>query len=89
MMIPVEIAGTLTEMDDSLLRRSSGTIETDVEHTTWVEYCLLACADPVHQGTPPAQTAFYCPHRVHRSVSVYLKRGVLADGVAASFPSST
>jgi hypothetical protein len=85
MLIPVDLDGTISELDESLLIRTSGVIENDHERTEWVEYCRQSCADPVHQTQHPAQPEFFCPHRVHRSVHVTLKQGVFGEGVAASF----
>jgi hypothetical protein len=59
-------------MDESALVKRTGTVDTDVEHTTWVEYRLAI--------DPDADRA------VHRSVHVTLKKpGVLSEGKIGKF----
>jgi hypothetical protein len=63
--------GPITQMDESELIRSEGSIDNEDEFTTWIEYRLAS--DPSGRV-------------VHRSVHVTLKKPqVLASGVAASF----
>jgi hypothetical protein len=71
-------------MDETLLEKKEGVVDTDVEHTTWVEYCLRGCPGPAHQtGTADAPTHF-CSQHVHRSAHITLKRPLSAFGEAAS-----
>lgn len=68
-------------MEESALLKTEGTLDTEVERTTWVEYCLKDCADPVHQTQQPSQPEFFCPCHVHRSVAMTLKQW--PDGLGA------
>lgn len=42
MLIPVQLAPgePIIQMDDSLLIKRTGTVDDDIERTTWVEYWL-------------------------------------------------
>lgn len=71
------------DMDESELLKTEQVIDNDVERTTAVEYCVKDCAGAAHvMGVPQAEGCF-CPHNVHRSVDMYLKRNVVADAIAA------
>lgn len=70
-------------VDESDLHKTTGTIDDDVERTTWVEYCERACEGPAHTtGTGDAPGVF-CARHIHRSVDMRLKKNVVADGIAA------
>ena len=70
------IETTLGPRDESTLTKSSGTIDNDIETTTWVEYCLANCPGQAHQTGDPDEVHLFCAHHIHRSVHVTLKQGV-------------
>jgi hypothetical protein len=76
---------TLGYLDESALQKTEGGIDNDVEATTWVEYCLRDCPNPVHQTRQPAQPEYFCPKHIHRSVGIALKTGVSAAAAAEGF----
>lgn len=77
------ITTTLGDMDDSQLKQTTGEIDNDVEHTTWVEYCLAECDGPAHTSNVPDESFYFCAKHVHRSVNMVLKQGVEVFGTAA------
>lgn len=58
--VQLEVDGPITQMDEALLERRDGFVDTPKEHTTWVEYWLPGTMD----------------RAVHRSVHVTLKQGL-------------
>jgi hypothetical protein len=77
------ITTTLGDRDDSTLRKTEGTVDNDVETTTWVEYCVADCPGVAHQTGRPDQPYLFCAQHIHRSVHVTLKQGVELFAVAA------
>lgn len=61
----------ITEMDESLLVKTVGGFENDIECTSWVEYRLAS--------DPHAERA------VHRSVDMVLKTSVFGAAAVNSF----
>jgi hypothetical protein len=77
------IPTTLGPRDDSSLLKTEGLIDTDVERTTWVEYCVLGCDGLAHRTQQPDAESLFCRQHVHRSVHVTLKQaGVIAHLLA-------
>lgn len=68
--VQLELDGPITQLDESELVKTTGTIDNEVERTTWIEYRLAS--------DPKAERA------VHRSVDMYLKQGLFGSGVAAT-----
>jgi hypothetical protein len=70
-------------MDDSLLRKTEGSIDDPHAYTTWVEYCLLECDGPAHTSRHPDAPGLFCAKHIHRSGSGLLKEPVCAEAIAA------
>lgn len=68
--VQLEEGGPITEMDESELVKRTITVDDETERTTATEYRLKS--DPRN------------PRAVHRSVDMYLKKGLFGDGIAAS-----
>ena len=79
------ITTTHGDIDESLLVKTRGVIDNDVEHTEIVEYCLLGCDGAAHRTGRPEGTACFCPQHVHRSVAVALKQGLEISSVLEGF----
>lgn len=79
------VTTTLGEMDDSLLQRIDTVLDNDNERTTTVEYCVLDCPGEAHRTGQPQGVGCFCPHNVHRSVDMELKRGVAALSAVQGF----
>lgn len=77
------ITTTLGEMDDSLLRKTEGSIDDAHARTTWVEYCLLDCEGDAHRTRHLDAPGVFCARHIHRSGSGLLKEPVCAEAIAA------
>lgn len=75
--------GVRGEIEECLLQKHEGSIDNDVERTSWVEYCLVNCDGAAHRTGEPQGDGCFCPKHVRRNVNMYLKKNVLADGLAA------
>jgi len=62
------------EMDEAQLIRRDDVVDTDIEHTTSVEYCLTDCQGAAHRTGQASGTGCFCERHVHRSVHVTLKQ---------------
>jgi hypothetical protein len=71
--------------DESELMKLPGLVDSDDEHTTTVEYCLLNCPGDAHKTGVPDSASHFCNQHVHRSVHVTLKKAVTAESIADSF----
>ena len=81
------IATTHGPMDEAQLLKHAFAEETDDQRLEVVEYCRIDCGGLAHQTGVPQAIDCFCPHHIHRSVAVIVKRwpeGCL-DGVSASF----
>lgn len=78
------ITTTLGDMDESLLMKKTGGLDNDNETTTWVEYCRRGCRGSAHITDIPDSESHFCSQHVHRSVDMFLKKGILGHGAVAS-----
>jgi hypothetical protein len=62
------------ERDEAQLLRRDDLWDTETEHTTAVEYCLVDCPGLAHQTGQATGTGCFCERHVHRSVHVTLKQ---------------
>lgn len=58
---------------DDLLKHEE-TIDTDVEHTTVVEYCAPDCPGEAHRTGVPEAAQCFCLRHIHRSAVVTIKQ---------------
>jgi len=68
-------------LDETQLVKHEIVVDTDHEHTTAVEYCLIGCDGPAHQTGTPDALGHFCAQHVHRSVHVTIKQW--PDGLGA------
>jgi hypothetical protein len=80
-LIRVQLPGatSITELDESLLRRTTGTFEDTRERSAWVEYCLADCDGRAHVTCYPDAPGKFCAQHVHRSAAVELKEGLVME----------
>ncbi len=72
-------------LEESVLLKRVDRVETDDERTEATEYCLLGCGGTAHQTGQPDDVSYFCRQHVHRSVDMFLKRGVVAQLIAGGF----
>lgn len=70
------ITTLLGDMDESLLVKTIGIVDTEQEYTIWTEYCLVGCEGEAHRTGQPQGVGLFCPQHVHRSLNMTLKQGV-------------
>jgi hypothetical protein len=73
-------------MSEDRLKGWFGVFDSADARVETTEYCLIECTGDAHKGSEPLGDGCYCPHHVHRSVAVTVKRypegecsGVLAQ----------
>lgn len=76
------ITTTAGDMEEALLRKTTGCVDNDNEETTWVEYCFPACCGEAHVTGKPDAPGLFCSQHIHRSVAVRLKKGLKMFGTA-------
>jgi len=58
-------------------------IDTAVESTLTVEYCLSDCDGQAHRSGRPDMPYFFCAKHIYRGCHVQLKQGLEMFGIAA------
>lgn len=76
------ITTTHGDMDESTLIKTEVVVDNENEHTTIVEYCLAGCDGPWHRTHQGDGEGVCCAKHVHRSVDMFLKRGLEISGIA-------
>lgn len=77
---------TIQEVEEATLQRRDDILDNENETTKTVEYCFIDCSGVAHKTGYPDSISHFCNKHVHRSASVVLKKGLLAEATAGQFP---
>lgn len=76
---------TIQEVEEATLQRRDDIVDNENETIRSVEYCFVNCPGAAHHAGVPDSESHFCNKHVHRSASVVLKKGLVAEALAGQF----